>query len=222
MRLRETLKKGCPSKSCGGFFKACKWILITFKLPQVLRRKRRNKERGVKAFFSSSLLPSEFLDNDWAVTIQRHLLPSETTSSASFSLFISLHFSSLASPPLMTSKKKSYTESAFNLHGRPLCLFLSLFLFSSFLYSTLSMVFCAFSKYLGQVKDLWLRFLHSEQRIFSEKMRLPTTDLRCGLKHWSPQTHFKCADREAREVYREGETIVGLLAVPSSSWVMNI
>lgn len=61
----------------------------------------RERERRQGLFFLSlSLLYSEFLGNGWAVTIQHHSPPSETTASASFSLFISLHFSSFAFPLL--------------------------------------------------------------------------------------------------------------------------
>lgn len=57
-------------------------------------------EREASGTFFFSLLHSEFLDNGWAVTILHHSPPSETTASASFSLFISLHFSSFAFPLL--------------------------------------------------------------------------------------------------------------------------
>lgn len=81
----------------------------------------RARKRGVKVF---SLLSSEFQDNDWAVTVQRRSQPSETMTSASFSLFISLHFSpfSFFSYYTHTQKKKKnhiQTESALNLHGSP-------------------------------------------------------------------------------------------------------
>lgn len=74
----------------------------------------RARKRGVKVF---SLLSSEFQDNDWAVTVQRRSQPSETMTSASFSLFISLHFSpfSFFSYYTHTQKKKKIIYRQ-NLH----------------------------------------------------------------------------------------------------------
>lgn len=127
--------------------------------------KEKERKRGVKVF---RLLSSEFLDNDWAVTVQRRSPPSETMISASFSLFISLHFSSFSFLSYYTHTQKKKKKN-----GSPP--------FHSVFYFIYLFIFRTFSKFLGQDWDLWLLVLQSEWGIFSEKMPRPTKFLCCVI-----------------------------------------